>query len=143
MVWLIIFYIAQVNKVLRKKKKLSEKDQDKAGLSLKVGTPLYLSPEQAEGIFYDEKVDIFSIGLILFELCYTFATNHEKIMGFADLRRGELPKELEENMKYEAVLIRKLTQNTASKRPSAKDILKMEEYKAWKKEQSAGHDGFD
>lgn len=44
------------------------KKQKKAGLSLKVGTPLYLSPEQAEGNFYDEKVDIFSIGLILFEL---------------------------------------------------------------------------
>ena len=46
----------------------SMKKKHRASLSIKVGTPLYLSPEQAEGNFYDEKVDIFSIGLILFEL---------------------------------------------------------------------------
>jgi serine/threonine protein kinase len=46
----------------------SMKKKHRPSLSIKVGTPLYLSPEQAEGNFYDEKVDIFSIGLILFEL---------------------------------------------------------------------------
>lgn len=95
---------------------------------------MYLSPEQAEGIFYDEKVDIFSIGLILFELCYKFCTNHEKIMGFANLRRGLIPKEIEEAMKPETAILKKLTQIDSSKRPSARNILKLEEYKEWKKE---------
>ena len=50
--------------------------QDDTGFSFKVGTPLYLSPEQIDGVFYDEKVDIFAIGLILFELWYSFSTYH-------------------------------------------------------------------
>jgi serine/threonine protein kinase len=107
---------------------------------LKVGTPLYLSPEQAEGIFYDEKVDIFSIGLILFELCYKFSTNHEKFIGFSRLRKGEIPEELENTMKYETSILRKLTNYKSSKRPSAKDILKMSEYKAWKKAMKSDDD---
>lgn len=121
---------------LPKKKRISLKNKQKKGkeLSLKVGTPLYLSPEQAEGIFYDEKVDIFAIGLILFELCYKFSTNHEKIIGFANLRRGILPEEVEKHMKYETEILKKLTQHESSKRPSASNILRMDEYKKWRKE---------
>lgn len=107
---------------------------------MKVGTPLYLSPEQAEGIFYDEKVDIFSVGLILFELCYKFSTSHEKFIGFARLRKGEIPEELENSMKYETFILRKLTNYKSSKRPNAKDILKMPEYKAWRKAMKSDDD---
>lgn len=102
-------------------------------MSLKVGTPLYLSPEQADGIFYDEKVDIFSIGLILFELCHKFSTNHEKLLGFANVRNGILPAQLVKEMPYEASIIKKLTQKMPGDRPSAKEILKLEEYGTWKK----------
>lgn len=123
-----------------KKRKTSAKGKDRSLLSLKVGTPLYLSPEQVDGNFYDEKVDIFSIGLILFELCYIFATNHEKIMGFANLRQGLIPKEIIENMKYETAILRKLTQIDPKNRPSAREIQKMEEYKEWKKEMSVDDD---
>ena len=45
-------------------------------LSIKVGTPFYLSPEQQQEKQYDEKVDIYSLGLILFELCSNFKTSH-------------------------------------------------------------------
>jgi len=45
-------------------------------LSARVGTPFYLSPEQREEKGYDEKVDIYSLGLILFELCHNFSTYH-------------------------------------------------------------------
>lgn len=113
------------------KTKQTKNDKD---LSMKVGTPLYLSPEQSEGVTYDEKVDIFAIGLILFELCYKFGTNHEKILGFSNLRRGIIPEEVENELKYETAILRKLTQNLSSKRPSARNILKMPEYKQWKKE---------
>lgn len=55
-------------------------------LSKKVGTPFYLSPEQREEKQYDEKVDIYSIGLILFDLCSNFKTVHSKVNAYKDLR---------------------------------------------------------
>lgn len=33
------------------------------------GTPLYLSPELLQGERYDEKVDLWAIGILAYELC--------------------------------------------------------------------------
>ena len=38
-----------------------------------------MSPEQMSGIKYDEKVDIFSLGVIFFELHYPFDTEMERV----------------------------------------------------------------
>jgi serine/threonine protein kinase len=51
-----------------------------------VGTPTYLSPEQEKGKGYSEKVDIFALGLILFELCSKFSTYHERLENMNDLK---------------------------------------------------------
>ena len=135
----VIADISRKSTHIRKNKSVL-RSKERSEMSQKVGTPLYLSPEQANGISYDEKVDIFSIGLILLELCYKFATNHEKIMGFADLRRGNIPQEVCDNMKYEAAILRKLTQEDPKLRPSAREITKLDEYKAWKQEMSLDDD---
>lgn len=41
---------------------------------------------------------------------------------------------MKEDMKYEMSICEKLVNYNPKKRPSARDILKMEEYKAWKAE---------
>ena len=60
--------VCEYNAILENKRKSSKKIQLRSKLSFKVGTPLYLSPEQAVGVVYDEKVDIYAIGLTLLEL---------------------------------------------------------------------------
>lgn len=44
-----------------------------------VGTQLYMSPEQIEGKPYNYKVDIYSLGLILFELLWPLSTQMEQV----------------------------------------------------------------
>lgn len=34
-----------------------------------VGTPLYTSPEVAKNEFYNEKCDIWSLGVVIYDLC--------------------------------------------------------------------------
>ncbi len=46
-----------------------------------VGTPFYTSPEQQiPGLQYDTKVDMYALGIIFFEMTFTFATGMERII---------------------------------------------------------------
>ncbi|XP_058135039.1 eukaryotic translation initiation factor 2-alpha kinase 3 isoform X2 [Dasypus novemcinctus] len=56
-----------------------------------VGTRLYMSPEQIHGNNYSHKVDIFSLGLILFELLYPFGTQMERVKTLTDVRNLKFP----------------------------------------------------
>ena len=44
-------------------------DEDDGYVTGKVGTPYYLSPEQMDEQPYNEKADIWALGIILYELC--------------------------------------------------------------------------
>ena len=43
-----------------------------------LGSHFYMSPEQISGKKYNQKVDIFSLGIIFFELHYPFHTEMER-----------------------------------------------------------------
>ena len=49
-----------------------------AAHSSNVGTSLYMSPEQKSGDPYDEKVDIYALGVIYFEMNCPFKTQMER-----------------------------------------------------------------
>lgn len=66
-----------------------------------VGTHLYMSPEQLSGGPYNYKVDIYSLGLILFELLVVFSTEMERIETLRALRSSKFPDGFQQNQKQE------------------------------------------
>lgn len=55
------------------------------------GTSLYMSPEQYCNQQYNYKVDIYSLGLIFFELLIPFNTDMERVTTLRDLKDGKYP----------------------------------------------------
>jgi serine/threonine protein kinase len=91
-----------------------------------VGTRAYASPEQMKGSNYDASTDVFSLGLILFEMCYPLYTTHERYKEFSGVRRGSFPIYWDSNIKtsfpsLHDILIRMISP-IPSKRPSANEV---------------------
>jgi serine/threonine protein kinase len=106
-------------------------------LKEQVGTPLYQSPEQIDGSAYDEKVDIWSLGLIFLELCHLFKTKQEKREVFLNIRMyNKYPKKIKEKYLHEYRLIKHMTCRNPVERMSAEDILNSFEYKYLKERYS-------
>jgi serine/threonine protein kinase len=88
-----------------------------------LGTLIYASPEQLDSYNYDYKTDLYSLGIILFELFYCHKTTMERQINIKNLREtSTLPKDFE--FKKEALLIKKLLQKEANLRSTTDEILK-------------------
>ncbi|RKP34192.1 kinase-like domain-containing protein, partial [Dimargaris cristalligena] len=60
-----------------------------------IGTTLYVAPEVTQslkggGSRYNQKVDMYSLGIIFFEMCYPLQTGMERVKVLHDLRRAEV-----------------------------------------------------
>ncbi|KAJ2100226.1 hypothetical protein GGI09_002382 [Coemansia sp. S100] len=94
-----------------------------------VGTITYAAPEQLlnqQSVVYSEKADIYSLGIIFFELYYAFSTSMERVIVIRDLRRGVFPEEFIRAWPQEAAFISRLMDTEPGRRPSAKEILAMD-----------------
>lgn len=54
--------------------------------SSEVGTVLYMAPEVSAGKFYNEKSDVFSLGIVLVEIFNSFSTGMERVKVLQDAR---------------------------------------------------------
>ncbi|XP_051898356.1 eukaryotic translation initiation factor 2-alpha kinase 3 [Pristis pectinata] len=88
-----------------------------------VGTKLYMSPEQISGNTYSHKVDIFSLGLILFELLYPFSTQMERVQTLTEVRDLKFPSLFLEEYLQEHEMVQKMLSPEPGERPEAVDII--------------------
>ena len=88
------------------------------------GTYLYQSPEQINNEPYDEKIDIFALGVILVELVSTFNTDFERSEVLQGLKKSNYPEYLKEGHLKEYNLVKKMTRLNPKERPNIKDIFK-------------------
>jgi serine/threonine protein kinase len=83
-----------------------------------VGTPSYASPEQLNGKNYDFKTDIYSCGLILFEMFHPCTTFSERAACFRDIRKSRLPSKMLQHYPVESAMILWLVSADPADRPS-------------------------
>ncbi|KAI9315705.1 kinase-like domain-containing protein [Dichotomocladium elegans] len=93
-----------------------------------VGTRTYAAPEQLEDPprMYDNKVDIYSLGIILFELYQPFSTAMERACAIDQLRHGVFPDGFVEKYPKVSALILWAMDTNPSHRPSAYQLLEFE-----------------
>jgi len=90
-----------------------------------IGTMLYASPEQLNDNFYDYKSDIYSLGLVLFEMLNPFNTKMEKNIKFQDLKKGKIPQDLLTKETALTKLILCMCNQDPKVRPNSKEIIKI------------------
>ncbi|XP_069671586.1 eukaryotic translation initiation factor 2-alpha kinase isoform X4 [Periplaneta americana] len=88
----------------------------------RVGTQLYMSPEQAQGLPYNYKVDIYSLGVILFELLVPFGTDMERSRTLMDIRNNKFPEHFQQQYQQEFDLLKMMLSHSPEKRPTTYGI---------------------
>jgi len=102
---------------------LEQEDDELMG----AGTYLYASPEQlSEHRCYDNKTDIYSLGILLFELLCPFTTGMERIKTLMNIRQGNFSDEFIKTWPREFLLIKSLLNPDPMERPTALEILDSE-----------------
>ncbi|KAI8146326.1 kinase-like domain-containing protein [Fennellomyces sp. T-0311] len=97
-------------------------------LTSAVGTRTYAAPEQlaVPPQAYDEKVDIYSLGIIFFELYQPFTTVMERACAIGRLKKGVFPEGFVENYPKESALILWMMDDNPAHRPTAMQLLEFE-----------------
>lgn len=109
---------------------------DGEDLTTEVGTTLYIANEvlmkpsnsakNGGGVFYDAKVDMYSLGIIFFEMVFQMDTGMERVNTIRGLRTADIrfPQSfLASKYEKEREIIYQLLDHNPAKRPSARELL--------------------
>ena len=88
-----------------------------------VGTSVYAAPEQLAGSRYDVSCDVFSIGIVFFELLHApFATAAERAHVLTALRKGALAQEVIRGYPSQATVIQQMVCGDPQHRPTITEL---------------------
>jgi len=87
-----------------------------------VGTSFYRAPE-IDTEEYDNRVDMYSLGVIFFEMLYKMGTQMERHAVLKSLREGVCPPGFESKFPIEAQFIRKMLAKNPEERMSIENLL--------------------
>ncbi len=95
-------------------------------LTVGIGTKYYCSPEQEKSENYDNKTDIYSLGIIIFEMFYKFNSLMERDITLRGIKEEQIyPKDMEKKCgKNVATIVKNCTNIKPELRPSIKDLIK-------------------
>ncbi|GAA5860143.1 hypothetical protein JCM8547_009200 [Rhodosporidiobolus lusitaniae] len=109
-----------------------ENSMDESDLTSGVGTSLYMSPElmtrggKQRSVKYSNKIDMYSLGIVFFELWHPFKTGMERIRCLQDLRRPEIifPSSWDKTkLARHTKIVQACLTHDPELRPSPKDLL--------------------
>ncbi|KAI8983703.1 kinase-like domain-containing protein [Pilobolus umbonatus] len=96
-----------------------------------VGTSFYVSPEvlrdpatgATSGMRYNQKVDMFSLGIIFFEMCYQLTTGMERVQVLDALRQSKFPDNFPSHYVNQKKIITMLLSPLPKNRPNSFELL--------------------
>ena len=119
--------------------KLLESDKKYTGTGAMIGTPAYMSPEQAQGLPVDQRTDVYALGIILYEMVTGRVPFDAETPLAIILKHLNDPLPLPSTLRpglapaLEAVLLHALTKNPADRFANIADFVA-----AWKAALPAG-----
>ena len=109
------------NKFISKKEFINNGDDL---MTYNIGTKYYCSPEQEKERNYDCKSDMYSLGIIIFEMFYSFSTFIERDKVLRNIKENHIfPEKFKELKKNIVDLVFRLTEKNPKKRPNSKELL--------------------
>ena len=95
-------------------------------MTVGIGTKYYCSPEQEKSKIYDNKTDIYSLGIIIFEMFYKFNSLMERDIILRGIKEEQkYPDDMDEKCgKDVSSIVKRCTNYLPDLRPTVKEILK-------------------
>eukprot|EP00118_Oscarella_pearsei_P019713 m.211029 g.211029 ORF g.211029 m.211029 type:complete len:167 (+) comp39749_c0_seq86:1452-1952(+) len=91
-----------------------------------IGTSTYAPPEQLEGEHYNDKADMFSLGIILAELFHPFTTSMERAIVLSRVRSGQIPDVFKASWPQQGQLLEELVARDPSRRLDTSAVLRLD-----------------